>query len=72
MGEALAREFVTPPKEQTAEEPILYLDDAAFAREIAKLEKKMQNHADRMEFEQAAELRDRILRLKRERLTGAV
>ena len=72
LGEALAREFVGVPKTQVAEEPILYLDDAGFEKEVAKLEKKMQTHAGRMEFEEAAALRDRILHLRRERLTGVV
>jgi len=72
LGEALAREFVGVPKDQAAEEPILYLDDAGFEKEMGKLEKKMQNHASRMEFEAAAELRDRILHLRRERLTGVI
>jgi len=70
LGEALAREFVGVPKDQAAEEPILYLDDTGFEKELGKLEKKMQNHANRMEFEAAAELRDRILHLRRERLLG--
>jgi excinuclease ABC subunit B len=68
LGEALAREFVPVPKEQVAEEPILYLDDAGFEKEIAKLEKQMRDHASRMEFEQAAQIRDRVLKLRRERL----
>ncbi len=72
LGEALAREFVGVPKDQAAEEPILYLDDAGFEKEVAKLEKKMQTLASRMEFEEAAALRDRILHLRRERLTGVV
>jgi len=70
MGEALAREFVGVPKDTAAEEPILYLDDAGFEKEIGKLEKKMKDHASRMEFEDAAALRDRILKLRRERLVG--
>ncbi len=69
LGEALAREFVPVPKEQAADEPILYLDDAGFEKEIAKIEKQMRDHASRMEFEQAAEIRDRVLKLRRERLT---
>jgi excinuclease ABC subunit B len=69
LGEALAREFITPPREEAAEEPMLYLDDKGFEREIAKLEKRMKELATQMKFEDAAELRDRILRLRRERLT---
>jgi len=69
LGEALAREFINVPKEDAAaEEPLLYLADAEFDREIKKLETQMQRHASRMEFEDAAELRDRILRAKRDRL----
>ena len=70
LGEALAREFVPVPKEQVAEEPILYLDDPGFEKEIAKLEAKMREHAGRMEFEQAAAIRDHVLKLRRERLVG--
>jgi excinuclease ABC subunit B len=75
MGEALAREFITVPREQAAEDPILYLDDKGFERELAKLEKKMRDLAGQMKFEEAAGLRDHIMRLRRERLTdvfGAV
>jgi len=68
LGEALAREFITVPKEKVAEEPILYLDDRGFERELAKLEQQMRDHASRMEFELAAGLRDRVLKLRRERL----
>jgi excinuclease ABC subunit B len=69
LGEALAREFVNVPKEDmVAEEPLRYLTDAEFAKETKKLEAQMQQYASRLEFEKAAELRDRILRAKRERL----
>jgi len=70
LGEALAREFITVEKEdQAAEEPILYLEDAAFEKALAKLDKEMRDRASRMEFEEAAALRDRIVRLRRERFT---
>ena len=69
MGEALAREFVTVPREQAAEDPMLYLDDRGFEKELAKLEVRMRELASRMEFEQAASLRDHILKLRRARLT---
>ncbi len=75
MGEALAREFITVPKEKAFEDPILYLDDKGFEREVVKLEKKMRDLAGQMKFEEAAELRDHVLRLRRERMTdvfGAV
>ncbi len=71
MGEALAREFINVTKEErAAEEPLLYLEDKAFEREVAKLEKRMKELASQMKFEDAAELRDRILRARRERLTS--
>jgi excinuclease ABC subunit B len=75
MGEALAREFITVPKEIAAEDPILYLDDKGFEKEIAKLEKKMKELAGQMKFEEAAQIRDHVQRLRRERMTdvfGAV
>jgi excinuclease ABC subunit B len=69
MGAALAREFINVPKEdRAAEEPLLYLEDKAFEREIAKLEAEMRAWAGKMEFEKAAALRDRIQRARRERL----
>jgi excinuclease ABC subunit B len=72
MGEALAREFINVTKEErVAEEPLLYLEDKAFEREAAKLEKRMKELASQMKFEDAAELRDRILRARRERLISA-
>jgi excinuclease ABC subunit B len=72
MGEALAREFINVTKEeQAAEEPLLYLEDKAFEREVAKLEKRMKELASQMKFEDAADLRDRILHARRERLLGA-
>jgi len=69
LGEALAREFINVPKEEVvAEEPMLYLTDTEFSRQVKTLEAQMQRHASRMEFERAAELRDRVLRAKQERL----
>jgi len=71
MGAALAREFINVPKDyRAAEEPLLYLEDKAFEREVAKLEAEMRAWAGKMEFEKAAELRDRILKARRERLIG--
>jgi len=72
MGEALAREFINVAREeQAAEEPLLYLEDKAFEREVAKLEKRMKELASHMKFEEAAEIRDRILKARRERLLTA-
>ena len=69
LGDALAREFITVPREQAAEDPILYLDDKGFERGVAKLETRMRELASRMEFEEAAQLRDHILKIRRARLT---
>ena len=70
MGEALAREFINVAKEdKVADEPMLYLDDKGFQKEIAKLDKRMKDLASQMKFEEAAELRDRIMRVRRERFT---
>ncbi|NTW86139.1 MAG: excinuclease ABC subunit UvrB [Holophagaceae bacterium] len=72
MGEALAREFVNVPREdQAAEEPLLYLEEKAFERELAKLEKRMKELASQTKFEDAAQLRDRILHARRDRLISA-
>jgi excinuclease ABC subunit B len=69
MGEALAREFINVPKlEEAADEPLLYLDDKSFEKEIAKLEKQMLALAGKMEFEKAADIRDRVLKLRRDRM----
>jgi excinuclease ABC subunit B len=71
MGAALAREFINVPREDAAaEEPLLYLTDQEFQREVARLEIQMKAHAGKMEFERAAEIRDRILKARRERLMG--
>jgi len=71
MGEALAREFINIPREdKAAEEPMLYLADREFERELAKLEARMKEFAGKMEFEEAAKVRDRILNIRRERLLG--
>jgi excinuclease ABC subunit B len=73
MGEALAREFINVTKEErAAEEPLLYLEDKAFDREVAKLEKRMKELASQMKFEDAAEIRDRLVRARRERLISTI
>ena len=48
----------------------LDLDEKSLAREIRSLEKRMLEHARNLEFEKAAELRDRLSRLK-QRVLGA-
>jgi excinuclease ABC subunit B len=71
MGAALAREFITVPREdRAAEEPLLYLDDPSFEREAAKLELEMRDWAGKLEFEKAAAIRDRVQSVRRERLTS--
>jgi len=49
---------------------MLYLADREFERELAKLEARMKEFAGKMEFEEAAKVRDRILNIRRERLLG--
>ncbi len=44
--------------------PELLRDDKALAREIKRLEKQMMDHARNLEFEQAAQARDALNRLK--------
>jgi excinuclease ABC subunit B len=69
MGAALAREFIPVPREdQAAEEPLLYMEDKAFEREVARLEAHMRDLAGQMNFEAAAALRDRIHHVRRDRL----
>jgi len=72
MGEALAREFINVTKEErAAEEPLLYLEAKSYEREAAKLEKRMKELASQMKFEEAADIRDRLIRAQRERLISA-
>jgi len=60
-----------PPQLLAAEETARYesLPPEDFARMLGKLEKQMYNHARNLEFEQAAQLRDRIQAIK-ERIFG--
>jgi excinuclease ABC subunit B len=69
MGAALAREFITVPREDlAAEEPLRYMEEREFSKEVAKLEGQMRAWAGKMEFEKAAALRDRIAKVRRERM----
>jgi len=52
------------------EEAVDPADEKAVARAIARLEKEMLEHARNLEFEAAAQVRDRLFRL-RERVFGA-
>jgi excinuclease ABC subunit B len=51
-----------------AEEAEIYVPLDQIPKQIANLEKQMRNAAAQLEFEQAAELRDRIQRLKQQEL----
>lgn len=53
-----------------AENSAEYIDVATLPRVVAKLRKEMQAAAAKLEFEQAAAIRDRILELERRFLTG--
>ncbi|MBM3390950.1 MAG: excinuclease ABC subunit UvrB [Betaproteobacteria bacterium] len=57
---------------EVAEERARYeaMDEKALAREIRRIEKRMQEHARNLEFEEAAAARDQLFRL-RERVFGA-
>jgi len=56
--------------DQTAADEPVELGEKALAREIRALEKRMLEHARNLEFEKAAEVRDRLARLK-QRVLGA-
>ena len=56
------------PIPAVAEEGDGYADSATVRREIERLRKKMRAAADRLDFEEAASLRDRALVLEREEL----
>jgi excinuclease ABC subunit B len=57
------RDYVTVP--MAAEDPDLYVAAEDLGRAVAKLRKKMREASDRMDFETAAQYRDRILALER-------
>ncbi len=56
------RDYVTVPI--AAEDPELYVSTRDIAKTITRLRKKMREAANKMDFEQAAEYRDRILALE--------
>ena len=60
------RDYVTVPL--AAEEGELYLTPKKLTEAIGKLKKKMKEAADKMDFEKAAEYRDRILALERRQI----
>ena len=57
-------------KEQAkaAEEELAYQDGRALRKEIESLRKEMFQEAERLNFEKAAELRDRLLKLEKREL----
>src|SRR3546814_12710724 len=57
--------MVTPEQESVLDaiSPEVLRDDKSFAREIRSLEKLMMDHAQNLEFEQAAAARDALNRL---------
>ncbi len=66
MVEVCEADYVTVPLVSEGEEP--YLSDQEYDREIRLLEKEMLKAAKNLEFEKAAELRDRFLSLKESRI----
>jgi excinuclease ABC subunit B len=56
------------PLPEVTEESPRYPDLAGVKREVETLRREMKEAAARLEFEKAAELRDRALRLEREEL----
>ncbi|MBI2434317.1 MAG: excinuclease ABC subunit UvrB [Candidatus Hydrogenedentes bacterium] len=60
------RDYVTVP--MAAEEPDLYVPTEDLQRTIAKLRSMMKKAADKMDFEKAAEYRDRLLSLEKRQI----
>ena len=60
------RDYVTVPK--AAEEEAAYVASFNLGKTLRDLRKRMKDAADRMEFEKAAEYRDRILALERRQI----
>jgi excinuclease ABC subunit B len=60
------RDYVTVP--MAAEETEVYLTPRKLNEAIAKLKKKMKDAADKMDFEAAAQYRDRIIALERRQI----
>ena len=66
MSSIYERDYVTVPK--AAEEPELYTPSFDIRKTVRELRKKMKQAADNMEFEKAAELRDRLLALEKRQI----
>ena len=63
LGSPIEADYSTVPLEQPEDEP-LFEDPEALEREVARLEQEMLAHAERLEFEEAAQCRDRIRYLR--------
>jgi excinuclease ABC subunit B len=66
MASIYERDYVTVPK--AAEESELYTPSFDIHKTIRELRKKMKQAADNMEFEKAAEYRDRLLALEKRQI----
>ncbi len=66
LGSIHERDYVTVPK--AAEEQVIYIPSYNIEKTLAKLRKQMKEAADKMDFERAAELRDRIFALERRQI----
>jgi len=70
MQSIYERDYVTVSK--VAEEPELYMPSFDLDKTIARLRKKMKTAADNMEFEKAAQYRDRILAMEKRQLEEGI
>jgi excinuclease ABC subunit B len=70
MGTPLAADYSTVALEETGEERV-FEDAEALAQELQRLEREMLEAAQRLEFERAAECRDRIRYLQERALLGS-
>ena len=66
LGNIYDRDYVTVSK--AAETTAHYLSEKDYDKAIAKLRRQMKEAADKMDFEQAAVHRDRLLALEREKI----
>jgi excinuclease ABC subunit B len=66
MGSVYEHDYVTVPVAAENKEP--YLTGKDLSRLLKKLKKEMLDAAKNLEFEKAAEIRDRILELERAEL----
>ncbi|MCP4639729.1 MAG: excinuclease ABC subunit UvrB [bacterium] len=66
LGSVYERDYVTVP--MAAEEEALYTPTFNIEKTIRDLKKQMKKAADKMDFEKAAEYRDRILALERRQI----